>query len=197
MRFLSFLVFVFITIVSHSVCADGYYKWKDAHGNIQYGDSPPKHVKLEKLQLPELTIIEDYGSQWESPTEQSDKQIKQAVTSKLVVKRVEESYDRFSFIAPKLNQVIRAKDGDVSAMLSIKPPLKIMHKIVYKLDGKIRDNSSSRIANFKNLTFGYHVLSANIVNVAGETIQSTDEVKFRVIRFNKSGKVAKSKKRKR
>ena len=182
MRIASSLIILFLTVVSSPAFSDGYFKWIDSRGEIQYGDSPPKNTRLENLVLPELTVIEAYGDQWATPANSSANQRKPRVTQKSFSESVE-NYERFIFIAPKANQVIRAKDGDVSAMMSISPPLKAGHKLSFKLDGKSREKSRSRIANFTNLTVGYHTLSADILDSRGAVVQSSDTIKFRIIRF--------------
>ncbi len=196
MRFLSLLLLIIATITSHSAFSDGYFKWRDKHGNIQYGDKPPKNIHLEKLQMPQLTIIENYAEQWKSPESNTNapKQNKTAsakTTAPSTPVAEEERYERFAFIAPKPDQVIRAKDGDVSAMLSIRPPLKKKHKIAFKLDDKTLPESRTRIANFTNLTIGYHTLSAEIIGTNKQTLQTTKKITFRVIRYQAKRSVKK------
>ena len=163
--------------------ADGFYKWVDARGHIQYGDKPPENVRLENFEMPALTVIEDYASQWQASDENLTKPVKQQFNQHNSIKQRSIVYEKFAFIAPKINQVIHDKDGDMSAMLSIRPPLKAGHSIVFKLDNKKSVTSKSRIANFTRLNLGYHNLSAEIRDSQGRLVQTSEIVKFRIIRF--------------
>lgn len=193
-RFLLPIIILLFTIsgLSTSIFAEGLFKWKDARGHIQYGDKPPKNVKLERLDIPELTVIQNYSKQWEL----EDDNTKKAATKQSPPKASENkaiNYERFTFIAPKINQVIHTKEGDVSAMLSIRPNLKKGHSIIFNLDGKKREQGKTRITNFSGLSVGNHLLSASIVNAQGKLIQKTSMVNFRVIRFNSAYSKKKSK----
>ena len=169
---------------STSLFADGFYKWRDARGNIQYGDKPPKNVRLEKLDMPRLTVIQDYGSQWKSQEVDLDNSMIKTHTHQPISDTMSANYKKFTFIAPKMNQVIHAKEGDISAMLSISPPLKSGHSIVFVMDGKNKKKGTSRITNFTALSVGNHSLKASIINAQGKTIQNTRTIPFRLIRFD-------------
>lgn len=182
MRLVSIVTSLFLLIsLSTTVNAEGFYKWKDARGNTQYGDEPPTNVKAKRVKLPDITILEGYGDQWKSPDP--------APVARVAAKRPPAvatpsplQYSTLRFIAPKAGQLIKAKDGDVSAMLSLKPPLKRGHSILYLVDGKNARKGTSRIANFKNLSNGAHRVSVNIINKSGKVIQSSNTVAFNVAR---------------
>jgi len=179
---------------STSLLADGgVYKWRDAYGNIQYGDKPPKNVKQEKLDMPQLTVIQDYGSQWKSQEVDLDKTVIKKYTRQPIPEKTTTSYEKFTFIAPKINQVIHAKEGDVSAMLSISPPLKSGHSIVFIMDGNNKKKETSRITNFTALSAGNHSLKASIINAQGKVIQNTRAIPFRLIRFDSASSKKKRK----
>ncbi|GAA0421559.1 hypothetical protein GCM10009133_32610 [Cocleimonas flava] len=161
--------------------AEGFYKWKDAHGNTQYGDQPPANAKAERMNMPKLTVIENYGEQWKpvnfpkesDPYQQEEK-----------AKATAGAYTTLSFIAPKANQPIRANDGDVSAIISLKPKLKPGHAITFSIDGKEVAKGSSRTNNFTNLARGDHTINVNIINESGKVLKS-QSVTFTVLRFSK------------
>jgi len=179
---------ILLSLSFSTLSADGLYKWRDAHGNIQYGDKPPKNARLEKLDMPLLTVIQDYGSQWKTETPQ----LNNATINKFQTQRIsgnktaghETKYEKFSFIAPKINQIIHSKEGDISAMLSIRPPLKPGHSVIFDMDGKHRKKGIMRIANFNALSVGMHSLKASIINAQGKIIQNTKTIPFRIIRFD-------------
>jgi len=167
-----------------TLSADGLYKWRDAHGNIQYGDNPPKNARLEKLDMPLLTVIQDYGSQWKTETPKLDNTTINKFQMQRISAKNPTKYEKFSFIAPKINQLIHSKEGDISAMLSIRPPLKPGHSVIFDMDGKNRKKGIMRIANFSALSVGMHSLKASIINAQGKIIQNTKTIPFRIIRFD-------------
>ncbi|HIP93894.1 MAG TPA: DUF4124 domain-containing protein [Leucothrix sp.] len=169
---------------STSLFADGFYKWRDARGNIQYGDKPPKNARLEKLDIPLLTVIQEYGSQWKSQEVDLDNSMIKTLSHQPISDKVSANYEKFTFIAPKINQVIHAKEGDISAMLSLSPPLKSGHSIIFVMDGKNKKRGTSRISNFTALSAGNHSVKASIINAQGKVIQNTRAIPFRLIRFD-------------
>lgn len=198
MRLLPLFILFLLSSSSFTISlhADGVYKWKDAYGNIQYGDKPPENVRLEQLDMPLLTVIEGYSDQWKSPKNKNKKPAFTQLTPQKITQASSIKYEKFAFIAPKLNQVIHTKEGDVSAMISIRPPLKKVHSITYTLDGKKGSKGASRITNFSGLSVGNHSLSASITDRQGKVIQTTETIKFRVIRFNSAQQAANKKRKK-
>ncbi len=171
------LLILSCAFAASATMAEGFYKWKDARGNIQYGDRPPANVKAQPMNMPKLTVIENYGEQWKplSFPKEPDPYQQDAVAA---------SYTSLKFIAPKANQPIRANDGDVSAMISLKPPLKGGHVIAFSLDGKEVAKGSSRTNNFSNLPRGDHSVSVKVMDKNGKVLKS-ESVSFTVIRFSK------------
>jgi len=67
-------------------------------------------------------------------------------------------------------------------MIKVKPPLKKGHKLIITIDGKAQKKTTSRIANFNNLTAGNHTLSAQIVDNSGALKMRSNELSFKVKR---------------
>ena len=184
----SFKILLLVSIITScfTASADGIFKWKDARGNTQYGDQPPKKSRARAVDMPPLTVIEDYGKQWEplhfkteAPLKNTGKRQATILKTKSVPSFIP-SYQSLNFIAPKANQIIYAKDGDVSAMLSLKPPLKRGHSIVFYIDGKRMNSGSSRITNFKTLSAGSHSVFASIIDQKGKLAMKSDVISFNV-----------------
>ena len=182
MKILTPVICVVSLLLMHSALnAEGLYKWKDARGTIQYGDRPPANVKAEAVNLPKITIIEKYADQWK-PMEFNDSQ---PVTDEPVVEKTSNGgYTSLAFLAPKAGQAIRANDGDVSAMISLKPPLKKGHSIVFAIDGKASAKGNSRTQNFAGLGRGNHTVGVKVIDAKGKTLKSSS-VSFNVLRFSK------------
>lgn len=185
MKVLTPLYCALALILSQStVQADTLYKWKDARGNTQYGDSPPANVQAQAVDLPKITIIDNYAEQWKPLEFDQAQPEKQAKTIPLVKNN---TYTKLAFLAPKQNQAIRANDGDVSAMVSIKPPLKKGHKLVFSIDGKAMKKGVSRTQNFSNLSRGSHNIGVSVVDQKGKSIKNSS-VTFNVLRANSLNK---------
>ncbi len=183
---LIFILALFLLMVN-VLSADGIFKWRAKNGTIQYGDKPPQNIHAQPLSLPAITIIKNYKDQWK-PLEPL-KNTAPSITNKTVTTRknkrsqaVTPRYSSLKFLAPKPNQVINAKDGDVSAMISIKPPLQKTHKILFSLDGKKIRSSKSRVINFQNLPAGNHQVTVKIVDPAGQIVMQTNALGFQVKR---------------
>ncbi len=159
--------------------ADGLYKWKDARGNTQYGDRPPSNVNAQPMDLPKITIIDNYADQWK-PIKFDEAQTDEPIQEK---SRESKTYTKLAFLAPKQGQGIRANDGDVSAMVSIKPPLKKGHQLVFSIDGKMMDKGTARTKNFSDLNRGSHTIGVKVVDKNGKTLKSSS-VGFNVLRTN-------------
>lgn len=177
----------FIVLSSQAIYAEGVFKWKDARGNTQYGDEPPANVKLDnKFKMPEIMIIDGFKEQWKPMEGGEPKAVtvaKPIVQQPIAQKAQAVVYTKLEFIAPKENQVIKSGfSGEVSAMLSIKPPLKKGHQIAFELDGKEVARSKSRINNFSNLRGGSHSVTAKIVDRGGRVVMTSRPVAFNVVR---------------
>jgi len=170
-----------LTLPLSLVSAQGLYKWVDARGNTQYGDKPPANVNAKAIQLPKITVIENYAEQWkplnfDEPSSATKPEPQKEQT-------VSQTYTKLAFLAPKSNQAIRANDGDISAMVSIKPPLKKGHQLLFSIDGKSLEKTTARIKNFKNLGRGQHSINVKVVDGKGNALKSSS-VSFNVLRAN-------------
>ncbi|MCF6191032.1 MAG: DUF4124 domain-containing protein [Cocleimonas sp.] len=180
------MVTIVLTMLSTQAYAEGFYKWKDVRGNTQYGDQPPANVKAENMKMPDITVIEGFSRQWQPLDANNSTNNQAAPVVEYEAKREERTsgiYTKLAFVAPKNNQVMSGGfKGEVSAMLSIKPPLKKGHQIAFMLNGKEVSKSKSRISNFTNLGGGTHTISASIVNSRGTVLKTSTPVSFKVVR---------------
>ena len=179
MKTISSLLLVAFFLTNNSIQAEGLYKWTDAKGNTQYGDQPPANSNAKQIDLPKITIIDNYADQWKPIKFDDSTQKKQP--EKVKQSSSLDTYTKLDFLAPKPNQGIRANDGDVTAMISIKPPLKKGHKFIYSIDGKATSETKSRTKNFSNLNRGGHTITVKVVDARGKTVKS-NSVGFSVLR---------------
>lgn len=165
-----------ISISVHTVTtADAVFSWKDAKGVIHYGDSPPESAKAKAVDLPQLTVIKDYGKLYKPVLTAEER----GITKKKDNKKI---YSKFSILAPKDKQAIRANDGDVTVMLSLKPKLLPEHTLSMILDGKQMAEGNLRMVNLTNLDRGEHKIYAIIKDTKGKVVRKSKEVNFTVIR---------------
>lgn len=157
-----------------AVVADGIFSWKDAKGIVHYGDSPPDSVESKTVDLPELTVIKDYGKLY--------KPVLTLTEQGLVKDQRKQLYSELSIIAPKNKQAIRANDGDITVMLSFKPKLLPNHQLSVFLDDKKMAEGALQMVNLTNLDRGDHTVYAVIKNDKGKEVISSKSIVFTVIR---------------
>jgi len=184
MKTLTKIISISALLLTQAAVNAELYKWKDARGNTQYGDTPPANVNAQPVNLPKITVVDNYADQWkplnfDTPPPQSKRE--SAASSGLDTK--------LTFLAPKSNQAIRANDGDVSAMISLQPPLKKGHQIVFSIDGKEVAKGKSRTSNFPNLSRGGHTVDVKIIDSRGKTLKN-NSISFNVLRFSKLNKAS-------
>jgi hypothetical protein len=158
--------------------ADTVFNWKDAKGVVHYGDSPPESVKARAVDLPELTVVKDYGKLYKPILTAEER----GFTKEKEKKNKKEIYTKFSILAPKNKQAIRANDGDVTVMLSLKPKLLPEHTLSVFLDGKQMAEGDLRMVNLTNLDRGKHKVYAIIKGKKGKKVSKSKEIVFTVIR---------------
>ncbi|MCK5895730.1 MAG: DUF4124 domain-containing protein [Cocleimonas sp.] len=156
------------------VGADTVFNWKDKNGITHYGDSPPESAKANVVDLPELTIVKDYGKLYQP--------ILTAEERGLTKQKTKKTYTRLAILAPKHNQAIRANNGDATVMLSLTPKLLPIHTLSVFLDGKKITEGALRMVNLTNLDRGKHSLFALIKGKNGEEIIKSRVIVFTIIR---------------
>lgn len=180
MRILRFFYCALSLVLCQStVSADVLYKWQDARGNTQYGDRPPSNVNARPITLPKITIIDNYADQWK-PIDFNEVRTDTPIVTK---SRASKAYSQLDFLAPKQNQAIRANNGDISTIVSIKPALKEGHLLVFSIDGKSMSKGKSRAKNFSNLSRGSHTIDVKIVDQKDRILKNSS-VGFTVLRAN-------------
>ena len=174
-----YLILLAMTVSFFSVVlADNIFSWKDAAGTVHYGDSPPENIKAKVVDLPGLTIVKDYGKLYQPVLTDEER----GVSKEKAKAKAESIYSNFEIQAPKDKQAIRANDGDVTVMLSIKPKLLPEHSLSVFLDGKQMAEGGLRMVNLTNLDRGDHKVYALVKSKEGKEIAKTKEIVFTVIR---------------
>ncbi|MCK5902978.1 MAG: DUF4124 domain-containing protein [Cocleimonas sp.] len=168
------LMLIISSLFFSSLFADRVFRWKDQRGRIHYGDLPPKAVMAKTVDLPELTIVKDYGKLYEPVVFEKQK--------RAIPKEKKSRYQSFSITAPKNKQAIRAPDGDITIMLSLSPKLLANDQITLFLDGKKVRKGRSRIMNLTHLKHGKHTLYGEVSKKTGQESVKSEVITFTIIR---------------
>lgn len=182
------LLLIAVLLSIHTALSAGIFSWKDASGNIVYGDAPPDTVVAKPVAPPKLTILENFATRYDTQKDSSSRTLESNSSRKknsvnTPKKRVyKQPYKSISIIAPKADQSIRADDGDVSVALSTSPKLRDGDVVVIFLNGSEHSRATSRVANLSNLDRGEYQLSAEIRNSSGRLLKKSEEISFNVLK---------------
>jgi hypothetical protein len=168
------IIVIISLAISSVVVAETIYSWTDTKGIVHYGDSPPESAKVRVVDLPELTIIKDYGKLYQPVLTAEERGI--------IDKNNKAHYTQFSILAPKDKQAIRANDGDVTVILSLKPKLLPEHQLSIFLDDKPIAKGGLWMINLTNLNRGEHTVYAIINDKDGKQVVQSKKVVFTVVR---------------
>jgi len=172
-------IIITITLaVSSVVVAETIYSWTDTKGRVHYGDSPPESAKVRVVDLPQLTIIKDYGKLYQPVLTAEER----GITDKNKQKNEHTHYTQFSILAPKDKQTIRTNNGDISVILSLKPKLLTEHQLSIFLDDKPIAKGGLWMINLTNLNRGEHTVYAIINDKKGGQIATSKKIMFTVVR---------------
>jgi Domain of unknown function (DUF4124) len=161
-------------IISVSSAHAAIYRSVDAQGNPVFSDQPSGDA--QPLKLPPVTTY--------SPPPKPA-----AVTSgsTSVTLPPAPGYQQFAVVAPGQDQAFWDNAGDVEVRVSLQPALMAAagHRLVFYLDGvaggaPVEDSSTV----FHNVDRGQHTVSAAIIDATGQTVQTTEKVRFQLHRLS-------------
>ena len=153
------------------------YKWTNSAGETIYSDTPPSEDS-EELNLPILTTTPavKYIPKSKSLPSTDDKVTK---------------YTEFTLVDPVNDAFFTDNTGDVPVRLSIEPQLDIKagHSISILIDGQLNlANSQQTTVMITNLDRGTHSLFAEIRDIKGKTLKTSNSVNFTVYRHSRLNK---------
>ncbi len=149
------------------------YKWTNSAGETIYSDTPPSEDS-EELKLPILTTT--------PAVKYIPKPKPQPSTDDKVT-----NYTDFTLVDPVNDAFFTDNTGDVPVRLSIEPQLDIKagHSISILLDGQVNlANSQQTTVMITNLDRGTHSLSAEIHDLSGKILKTSNSVSFTVNRHS-------------
>ncbi|CAA6818433.1 MAG: Unknown protein [uncultured Thiotrichaceae bacterium] len=150
------------------------YSWKDANGNMVFGDTPPEAKRAKKIETQPLTVIPSFKDPSLEKTEEKPKEDKDKG----------EAYESFEVAYPSDDATIRSNDGNLSISLDLSPSLQSSHLVFIYVDGKkvIEEGSTSLSASLNNLDRGTHSLFAVVRSEDGDVLINSNTVKFHIQR---------------
>lgn len=95
-------------------------------------------------------------------------------------------YSSIRIVSPTLNEAVRANSGSVSVKIDAMPPLDVgagdLVRVI--LDGTPAAQGASTVVVLDGLDRGEHQVRAEIVDIDGQVLKSSDAVTFQVLRYS-------------
>ena len=148
------------------------YKWTNSAGETIYSDTPPSE-DTDELKLPILTT---------TPAVKYKAKAKPQPTADKVA-----YYTNFTLIEPVNDAVFTDNTGDVPIKLSIEPQLDINagHSVSILIDGQVNlANSQQTTVMITNLDRGTHSVSAEIRDLNGKILKTSNSISITVNRHS-------------
>ncbi len=151
------------------------YKWVAPDGSVSFSDSPP-HPDAEQVTLPSSQTFTPTPITPLKPTTQPPPEKEKEVVR----------YQSISITQPIHDKPIRNNAGTINITVSVSPKLqtKLGHQIAIAVDGKVVTTTTSGQATLLNVDRGTHTIRASIINSNGETLISSGESTFHLLRVS-------------
>ncbi len=169
----------------------GIYQWRDANGNVVFGDSPPESATVREVDLPMLTIADSYPSENDKDKKKKaekttkDSEYQQSKNQPVAPAVATVDYEHFKVKSPKKGAVLRSNNGNILVKFDLKPALQEGHGLVVYLDGKQVASGEATVFSLKAVDRGQHSLFAVLHNQNNDVLSNTNAVKFNVLRTSK------------
>ena len=168
MRYL--LLVLSLTLCFGAFAQDKVYKRVHPDGSVEYSDQPIEGAEVMNVPkgstftMPQTTAspAAPEGSAQEEPSV---------------------SYDNLEITRPMNDETIRSNEGKLTALARVAPDLALEHRFRWKMDGEIIQNVNSPELRLNNVDRGSHTLQAEIVDVDGKVIISSDSITFHLMRY--------------
>jgi hypothetical protein len=148
------------------------YRWIDADGNQQYGDSPPSGVPAEQVELPPLST---YAPPPAPPEEEAAPPGEEVVGEDA---GPAQRYRRLVITQPANGQTIRTDDGLVDVTVDLRPALQVEqgHRLIASIDGRRIPGQRSSIGI--RVGRGSHTLQAAVIDKEGKVLARSAQITF-------------------
>lgn len=153
---------------------DRVYKRVNPDGSVEYSDQPIEGAEV--MSVPK-------GSTFTMPETSTPTTPSAASTGEEASVR----YDSLAITRPTNDEAIRSNEGKVTALVRVVPDLAANHRYRWKMDGEIVQDVNSPELRLNNVDRGSHTLQAEIVDVDGKVIISSDSITFHLLRYRIPG----------
>ncbi|MEM9532255.1 MAG: DUF4124 domain-containing protein [Pseudomonadota bacterium] len=155
------LLALFVT----SAAAQEIYKTVDKDGNVIYTDQPPS-ADAKPMDLPPITVADPYDA-----PPRTRPPVMEAGGPEVF-------YADLRLVAPEPEQHFWGTGGTFTARVETSQPLQAGHQVRFYLDGNLTGSTNSFAMDFNGIDRGQHSVRAEVVDVNGEVMASTEPVIF-------------------
>ncbi|MDX1593506.1 MAG: DUF4124 domain-containing protein [Gammaproteobacteria bacterium] len=150
------------------------YRWIDADGSVQYGDSPPRGSGAEEVELPELSTYAP------PPAPEPPAPVDEAVEAEEKGGNEPRRYRYLAITQPFDGQTIRTDDGRIHVAVDLRPALQESagHRLVAVVDGRRIPGDGSRIP--VRVPRGSHRLQVAVIDSEGRVVARSPRIAFDV-----------------
>jgi hypothetical protein len=166
------LIVLLLCLASASQAA--VYRWQDASGKTQYGDSPPAGVAAEEVELAPLST---YAPPPPPPAPAAEPAAEaEAEAEAGPVQR----YRRLAITQPADGQTIRSDDGVIRVAIDLRPALQETagHRLVAVIDGRRVPGSDGSVT--LRVERGSHRLQVAVIDSDGKILARSRQIGFDV-----------------
>lgn len=168
MRSLVFLIALLMALPSLAEM----YRWKDAQGNVVFGDSPPEGVQAEPVRVRPNVV--------ETPS------LPQAAPPSPAAEPAAPAYRELRIVDPVDGSTVRENAGNIVVSISLDPGLNVRagHKVQLLLDGNQVAEGQTVQFPLTNVDRGTHSLSVRVVTAQGRELASSPAISFTLQRYS-------------
>ena len=162
------------------------YKTVDEDGNVVFTDVPPKdnsksiEIDAHNLYTPTTPTAKPVATsedrrQHAEPGQKDEEEPTQTATV----------YDTLHILTPAEDEPVRENAGNLSIVVAASPSLDSRHSVVILLDGTVTATEPTTNIDLANVDRGTHVLTAQIVDAAGNVLIASNPTSFHMLRVHK------------
>jgi hypothetical protein len=150
------------------------YRWQDASGKTQYGDSPPDGVAAEEVELAPLSTYAPPPPTAEPAAEPATEAETGAEAGPV------QRYRRLAITQPTDGQTLRSDDGAIRVAVDLRPALQEAagHRLIAVIDGRRVPGSDGSVSIVVDR--GSHRLQVAVIDSDGKVLASSRQIGFEV-----------------
>lgn len=164
------LLFLLLFLIPPLLQAE-VFRWVDKDGNVHFSDQQQKGS--ERIELKPATII---GTRINPPAQPQEVNRQPGQDTKAL-------YDSIKIATPANDESIRSNAGLVNVMIESNPGLANGDSYRLTMNGEVIENNiTTGLIPLENVDRGSHTLSVEIIDKSGNSLLSSEEITFHVLR---------------